>query len=137
MLVERKNRHPVIQMIPLIDVMSFLLIFFLVFSNFRSNPAGINVDLPQASQATVENAKELVITVDRSGRLYTPDGPLHSSGVTQWIRSNLTQSPNLVVTVKADKGTAYENVVTAIDAVRAAGAQRLQLAVALASESLH
>lgn len=137
MLVERSNRHPAIQMIPLIDVLSFLLIFFMLFSNFRANPAGISVDLPSATQATTENVRELVITVDRTGRFYSADGPLHSSGVTEWIRTNLANSPNLVVTVKADKETAYESVVSAIDAVRAAGAERLQLAVAIASEPLH
>ena len=129
MLVQRRKRHPGVNLVPMIDVLSFLLIFFMLFTSLRTTQAGISVNLPAAGQADANTETQITITVDSGGRMYTAEGPAQSSAVTQWVAEQLAQAPQLAVTIEADQKTDYQNVVTAIDAVRAAGVVRLQLAI--------
>jgi len=101
----------------------------MIYTTFRSSQAGINVNLPGANMADPQAAREIVITVDAQGRMYTAEGPRSAAMISMWVKDQLRANPQLVVTIKADRSTDYQNVVNAIDAVRAGGASRLQLAV--------
>ena len=58
----KQRRKPVINVTPLIDVLFLLLIFFMVSSTFRDDLA-IDITLPKAQSATVQDvtAKEIAI----------------------------------------------------------------------------
>jgi biopolymer transport protein ExbD len=59
-----------VQVVSLLDIFTILLFYFMLFTTFRSTPAGINVILPRAVTATTQTARDLVVTVDAHGRLY-------------------------------------------------------------------
>ena len=47
MIVTRRKRRPRVEILPLIDVIFFILVFFMLFASFEINPAGLKVELPE------------------------------------------------------------------------------------------
>lgn len=136
MLARTHRRRPFIQVVSLLDVFTILLFYFMLFTTFRTTPAGVNINLPKAVTAETKAARDLEVTVDAAGQIYAQGQRTNVTGLTSLAKQYLTSDPNLTVTIKADEATKYENVVTAIDAVRTAGAYRLRLAVNLHAGSV-
>jgi biopolymer transport protein ExbD len=136
MITRPSRRRPFVQIVSLIDIFTILLFYFMIFTTFRSTPAGVNINLPHAVTATTQAMRDLVITIDAQGRIYASGNRLLPADITRMARDYLAQDPNVTVTIRADQATKYENVVAVIDATRAAGAFRLRLAVDLPSGSV-
>ncbi|HEY8498465.1 MAG TPA: biopolymer transporter ExbD [Limnochordales bacterium] len=130
MAITRIRRHrPRVEIINMVDVMFFLLAFFMVFSTFRTNPATLNLDLPRAVTATREAPSEVVVSIDRQGRYFLNGRPVSLAQMTTLVGDAVRRQPDQLVVVRADREVQYDRVVQAIDALRRAGAYRLGLAV--------
>ncbi|XDD48016.1 ExbD/TolR family protein [Leptospira sp. WS39.C2] len=125
-----------IELAPLIDVISFIVIYFLMNATLEKNTA-LKVELPRSSSVAKEKQKdELVITVDKQGKIYldqNPD-PVQLEGLTEKINGFLgpekdrDPKKNKVI-IRGDGGASYQVVVKVIDAVNAAGVSRFNLAM--------
>ena len=70
---QRSREEPEINLIPLIDVMLFLLIFFVVTTTFTHN-TGITLNLPEATQHPLQEQQQpLEVIVDAQGRYFIDD----------------------------------------------------------------
>lgn len=118
-----------VNIVPLIDVMFFLVLFFVVSTTFRTETAGLDVQLPSAATARQNVPSELVVTVRDDGRIYVGDRAVTSAQLQQEVRQALASRPDLLVIIRGDRRARYEQVVQAIDDVRAVGGYRLALAV--------
>ncbi len=130
MAIERqRSRRPRIEIIPMIDVVFFLLVFFMMFTSFRETPAGLNVNLPRGSTAVPQPAGQFEVAVDRTGALYAGGRRITALELQRQVAAALRQRPDLFIIIRGDKEARYEHVVAAMDAVRAVGGYRLGLAV--------
>ncbi|TGL55155.1 biopolymer transporter ExbD [Leptospira kemamanensis] len=125
-----------IELAPLIDVISFIVIYFLMNATLEKNTA-LKVELPRSSSVAKEKQKdELVITVDKQGKIYLDQNsePVALEGLTEKINSFLgpekerDPKKNKVI-IRGDGGASYQVVVKVIDAVNAAGVSRFNLAM--------
>src|SRR6201986_2586837 len=66
----REPKRTKIEIIPMIDTMFFLLVFFMLSSLALTRLNGLPVNLPRASTAPKQGATELTITVDKNRQLY-------------------------------------------------------------------
>src|SRR5579871_6802629 len=77
--VKITRRKPVeeaeIIVIPMIDVMMFLLFFFMVASLAMVVQSGLPVDLPKASTASSHSSQNVTITIMRGGQIYLNKTP--------------------------------------------------------------
>ncbi len=112
----------------MVDVMFFLIVFFMLFTTFRTNPAGLNIKLPRAVTATPQEQTRIVVVIDRQGQVYLNDRRTSIEGLRQDIGRSITKDPNEVVIIRADTTTRYSRLVEVMDAARLAGATRLALA---------
>ena len=55
-----QRRKPRIDIVPMVDVMTFLIVFFMLFTTFRTNPAGLDIKLPRAETATAHKTSTTV-----------------------------------------------------------------------------
>ncbi|WP_324667529.1 ExbD/TolR family protein [Geochorda subterranea] len=130
MAITRSRRHrPRVEIINMVDVMFFLLAFFMVFTTFRTNPSTLNLDLPRAVTATREAPSEVVVSIDRSGRYFLNGRAVSLAQMSTLVGDSVRRHPDQLVIVRADREVQYDRVVQAIDALRRAGAYRLGLAV--------
>jgi len=120
-----------INVIPLIDVLLTLLMFFVLTSTFVQH-SRLQVTLPQAStQDRDMNAPALTVMIDRDGRFYVGSDEVLGEGIEvlkQAIASHAGDDRERQVTIRADANTPHQDVVTAMDALGQLGFTKLSIA---------
>ncbi|MEO6925900.1 MAG: biopolymer transporter ExbD [Rhodanobacter sp.] len=128
---DRRGDDFEINVIPLIDVLLTLLMFFVLTSTFVQH-SRMKVTLPQASTTDRDmNAPALTIMIDRNGRFYVGSDEVMGTGIDalkKTIARNAGDSRDQNVTIRADAMTPNQNVVTAMDALGQLGFTHLSLA---------
>ncbi len=127
----RIRRRPVekarIELIPMIDTMAFLLVFFMIASLAMSRQAGLPVALPAADSADAQTwgDRALVLTLERDGDLFLDKDPVEWATLAERVSERLAGRPELVVVINADEEARHREVVAAMDAVKQAGAANM------------
>lgn len=109
--------------------MFFMLVFFMVFSTLKTEPMGLDVELPRAVTGTAQTSTSFEVVVDKSGAFYVSGRHVTGAELEQDLVQRLQVNPDIFVIVKADKEVRYEHVVRALDHIRGVGGYRLGLAV--------
>jgi len=118
-----------INVTPLVDVMLVLLIIFMVITPMLQK--GVSVDLarvhnPRLMQAAEkEDATTLAIT--RDGTLYLNSDKITLDKITAKVKDRVEDKLDKTVYVKSDARAKYGDVVSVVDAVRAAGVDTIGL----------
>ena len=120
---------------PLLDVMLLLLIFFLLASVFIQPT--LSVDLPQAanSQQDFSQHKQITIVVTTAGDILVNNAPTPLSQLQSNLTALIAQNPKLPILVRADKQSRFEQFVAVMDAVKGAGAAELVIETSPAKEA--
>ena len=128
---DRRQDDFEINVIPLIDVLLTLLMFFVLTSTFVQH-THLQVTLPKASSQDHDaNTPALTIVVDRDGKFYVGSDEVMGEGIEplkQLIQRNAGTDRERQVTIRADGMTPHQNVVTAMDALGQLGFTRLSIA---------
>lgn len=120
-----------INVIPLIDVLLTLLMFFVLTTTFVRH-SRIQVQLPTASvSAPTPTTKPLVVMIDRQGNYYV-DGHAVASTDPLALQRAIAQVADPAkgrdVTLRADARTSHQAVVTAMDVLGRLGFSHLSMA---------
>ena len=118
-----------IEIIPLIDTVFFLLVFFMMSSLSMAVYHGMPVSLPQAATGQQSIAESASVSVDREGRTFVNREPVSLSGLGERVRSLVQINPALAVIINADGDVTHRHVVDVLDALRGAGVNRMAIAV--------
>jgi biopolymer transport protein ExbD len=126
---EQKAR---IELIPMIDTMAFLLVFFMIASLAMTQQLGLTVNLPRATTSTQQPAsdQQLVVTIDEKGHYFLNKKPVAWSKLEGEVRARVAARPGLVVVVNADERLRHGLVVHTMDAIRRAGASQMAISTA-------
>ena len=130
------RRHSRIEIIPLIDVMFFLLASFMMVSLNMEKLKAVKVDAPVASTGDKDiKADVFSIALNREGQVFIGENgttlPTLGLALSNHFHGKATNTP---VYVSADKGTSHGAVLAVLDLVRRAGIQRVSFAVTPDSE---
>lgn len=125
------RRRPRVEIVPLIDVIFFLVLFFVVTTTFRQDPLGLELELPRAVTGNPQEVSEIIISVDRNGAMYLDGAPADATQIQQTVQQTVAQRPDTFVVIRGDQDAPYRHVVRAMDLVREVGGYRLGLAVEL------
>jgi biopolymer transport protein ExbD len=127
-LRRRPPRKARIEIIPMIDTVFFLLVFFMMASLAMTVHGGIPVNLPKAARA--EAAKTPVsVSISREGVIYLEREPLEPAQLTARLQARAGAEPDLAVVIEADTDVRHGRVVDVMDAARLAGVGKLAIAV--------
>jgi biopolymer transport protein ExbD len=115
-----------INVIPLIDILLVLLIFFMVSSSFVAS-GGIDVNLPKSTtQSKARGSEDLRVLVLRDGTLQFEGNSLSEPELANLLRQKGDLSQ--VVVIRADELAEHRHVVRAMDAIKAAGFEKVAIA---------
>lgn len=122
----KRNRSLIINITSLIDVMFLLLIFFMVSSTFKNQPA-INLVLPRSATAeeTVVTPTILYLTAD--GRTYLNDRQVSEDELGGLLRQLQGSTGEDRVVIRADENAPHGVVVGLIDLVKQSGFTRVSI----------
>jgi len=123
----RQPEEAEIIIIPMIDTMMFLLMFFIVASLAMVVQYGLPVKLPRASTGASDSAQKLTLTLTRDGVLYLNTKRIAIDSETAELQA-LHVTENTAVTLNADASVTHGAVVTVMDNARKAGVQTFGIA---------
>ena len=124
----RASRRGRIEIIPMIDVMFFLLATFMLASLSLQNLHALRVDLPRGRAVPLQERKPLTLTVTAEGRLLVGATEVTLDGLADALRAQLA-GPDTAVVVNADQAAPSGIVVQAMLRAREAGAAHFSIAV--------
>lgn len=128
-LARREVRKARIEIVPMIDTVFFLLVFFMMASLSMAVYRGLPVNLPSGATGQPAPAEHVAVTVERDGRTYLDREPVAPGALEARLRERAARSPGLQVVISADAEVAHGRVVDVLDAARGAGVSRLAVAV--------
>ena len=118
---ERISRIPRVDVVPLIDVMFYLVLFFMVFTTFRTSVSGIPVELPSSKKAVNLEQQRVMVTINRQEKVFYDDREISLSRLTQTLTPLAEADPNLLVIINADAQVTYQRLIAVMDAITDAG----------------
>jgi biopolymer transport protein ExbD len=124
----RRRRRGRIEIIPMIDVMFFLLASFMLASLTMQNLHSLRVDLPQGKATPLSAAKSVTLTVTARGDLLLNTVPVTLDTLATAL-SPLLDSMGRTVVVAADRAAPNGTVVEAMLQAREAGAEEFVFAI--------
>ena len=117
-----------INVTPLVDITLVLLIIFMATAPIINRKA-LNVDVPQTAQGEVRASKTLPLFLTRDRTIVLDGASLDVHQLETALRRRVAENPFQHVSISADRGIPYEEVVALLDVVRSAGVKRAGLDV--------
>ena len=121
---ERRGR---VEIIPMIDVMLFLLVFFIIVTLQMIPDAGQTLQLPTSSEADHLPRPEFTVNVQQDGSVAVKGQAMSLDQLTDMIKND-GNPEKTVITIASDKAAPFEAFVHVMDAVRKAGVTSLGVA---------
>lgn len=128
MFKSKLRKRPQINIIPMIDVIFFLLVFFMLFTTFKTSPYGVDIKLPKAIHVAKTQSVNVVVHITDDGRLFLKDEPVTLQELQHKIKDQLTKKPDATVVLKADENAQYKSLIQVMDAVSQVGGYNFALA---------
>lgn len=117
-LITRRRRPPTINIVPLVDVLTVLLFFFLVTMQFKQNST-LNLVLPEIETAGSNQISEnLLLAISAEGELYLNNQLLAFDALEQAIQLAAQLTPDVPVLIMSDEAAALKHVTRVMDLCR-------------------
>jgi biopolymer transport protein ExbD len=121
-----ENAEARIEIIPLIDIMFFLLASFMLVSLSMVNLKSVKVNLPTATSATPDSQKDLMdISVNKAGSVFLDKKPVSDNELIGQLAAGRKANPNLRIFISGDKDARHGDVIHVLDLVRLAGIEKV------------
>jgi len=126
-LLVRRRRKVDINIVPLIDVLTVLIFFFLVTMQFREQLT-LNLTLPDVETAgRNEFASPIVIGIDRDGIMFFNGTAANEAQLEELVGLISSQTTDVTVLIKAHEETPLNKVTQVMDTCRKAGLNKIRL----------
>lgn len=123
----RLEGSPKLMIIPMIDIIFFLLVFFMLNTLYMTNQQTVPVNLPQAASASTDVVKSLQVTVAKDGQLYLGTETMSMEQLKARVRAESAGGSTALV-LRADSDVDYGRFVAVLDELKRSGAGKISLA---------
>jgi len=120
-----------IEIVPLIDVMFFLLASFMMVSLAMQRLRTLKMNLPSAvaAQQVRDKPKTLEVGVDRSGKITVDKSPKDLSQLYDLVKERAARLPGIPIFITADPNNSHGRVIRILDTIKAAGGNQVSFAL--------
>ena len=125
----RAVENPRLMIIPMIDIIFFLLVFFMMSTMFMVEQKVLPITLPSASTAELDMHRTVPVTVMADGSLRFNEDAVNLNDLAARIETELRRDRDSRFVLRADRHAAYGQVVDVLNQLRRLGVQRLTVAV--------
>ena len=119
--------HARLEIVPMIDIMMFLLVFFVMIALRMIPDAGVQMQLPGASTAQQMPSTQVVIAIDAQDQVHIQDAVYTLDSLRSYLQG-VKKDANTNVVIAADKSINFQQVMDVMDAVRSTGITDVGLA---------
>lgn len=125
----RKPKKGRIEIIPMIDVMFFLLATFMLASLAMQKINSLPVNLPQGKAEIVDVSKKITLTIDKNNLLYLNNSLVALDQITQKISPLINSGFDDTIIINADKSSSHGVVTESMLKAKEAGAKHFSIVV--------
>jgi biopolymer transport protein ExbD len=122
----KKRRAPSIIIVSLVDVLTILLIFFVVSTTFKRDQPEVQINLPDAKTATKAPAEleRAIVTVDQNDEIKLDGRAIGVDELENAVR-DLPETRKSSLALQADKKASFGTIIQVMDALKLAGVKNL------------
>jgi biopolymer transport protein ExbD len=132
----RKEEDLMLSIVPLIDTIFFLMLFFAVTYDFDL-ASGIHIDMPEVAQKSIEDeANKVTLIMNKSGEIYLNGEKIDKKNLEKRLQALVKEKGILSVILQADKDVSHGKVVQIMDLAKNAGINSVIIAARWKSEEL-
>jgi len=117
-----------LQIIPMIDIMMFLMVFFVLLSINVIPSKGMKTALPTSSQAKDIERSKILITITADGVIQVNQDVVNEQVLQQTLAALQRSSKEVYVVIKGDQKTPLQSLLTVMDAAKGAGIENIGIA---------
>ena len=119
-----------IEMLPLIDIVFLLIVFFIYAMLSMAVHRGLTVELPHSDTAELDQRQVLSITLKADETIYVDEEPVAFEDLAQVLKDKAGDAREPGVLLFADRALAYQMIYNVLDEVSRAGLSRISLQAA-------
>jgi biopolymer transport protein ExbD len=123
----RSQKKARIEIIPMIDVIFFLLVFFMISSLAHEKFNSVSVNLPKTSSSPNAIKQKVILSIETSGNIYLNQNKITLSSLPDVLAHVMKDMPDETVIVNADQNVNYGLVMTVLDQVKSVGVRKFAL----------
>ncbi len=130
------TRKARLEIIPLIDIMFFLLAAFVLVSLTMVKQLTIKVDLPAVASGQREDKMEpFSVGIDAQGNIFAGHEAVDLPELRNRLQARLATDPEVEVTISGDSRTTHGAMVSVLEFIRSCGIHRVAFAVKIREET--
>ncbi|MFL6590679.1 MAG: ExbD/TolR family protein [Chthoniobacterales bacterium] len=122
----RKRRAPSIIIVSLVDILTILLIFFVVSTTFKRDQPEVQINLPDSKTSTKSSSEleHAVVSVNATDEVRLDGEIVNVDNLEASVR-NLPASRRSSLALQADKKASFGTIIRVMDALKLAGVKNL------------
>ena len=122
----RKRRAPSIIIVSLVDILTILLIFFVVSTTFKKDQPEVQINLPESKTATTAPGEldHAILTVSDTDEIKLDGQTVAVDDLEKAVR-NLSETKRSSLALQADKKASFGIIVKVMDSLKLAGVKNL------------
>ena len=124
----RQVKTPDLMIIPMIDIMFFLLVFFMISTMYMVDLKTIPVKLPTAANSSVAASTTFSVSIKKDGSIWLGDKQTDARSLAMQALMEQKANSNFAIVIRADKDADYGEVIAVLDLLRGAGINKFGLA---------
>ncbi len=123
LIYKRKHHAQGIPIVPMLDILTILLIFFIVHTEFKHQVNVLKLDLPRTEHLAGETGdrNSILLEVGEDGALALAGKLIEPGQLAAAVHAVLTANPEARVQVSAAGGSSMERFIEVMDELSAAG----------------
>lgn len=126
---EGRSARARIEIIPMIDVMMFLLVFFVLISINVIPALGLHTTLPQsASPDQLSLHKRVVVTLARDGAVELDGTTVDLASLGNLLAARKRKGEQMDITINGDEGVTLQQLISVFDVLKAGGFENVAIA---------
>ena len=116
--IKRRLRKPYVNIVPLVDVLTVLLFFFIVTMQFKQFKV-LNITMPEIKTAGVNQLNEqIVIAIDQNGGIFYNGILVSIEQLSEFLKTANEMKADYSVLIMADEGTELKKITELMDLCR-------------------
>jgi len=123
----QNQRRARIEMLPLIDIVFLLLVFFIYAMLSMAVHRGLPVSLPTSVSAKIDKKLVLSVTIEQDGTVFVDKKKVALKNLAETLSQQAAGKQEPGVLLFADRSLAYQKLFHVLDQIRIAGLNRISL----------
>lgn len=124
----QEGEKPALMIIPMIDIIFFLLVFFMISTIYTIPQQSLSIMLPKTKTQQSAELKPVLIDYEKTGQFMINDGYVTKDQLISIVQGKVKENKSQNFLIRADRDLSYGKVVELMDDMKVAGATSISIA---------